>query len=54
MTPPSIPTPTRSVKRPMRIRRTALVVGALSLLAGCQDFLDVNTNPNAPETAKVK
>ena len=43
------PTPTRSVKRPMRIRRTALLVGALGVLAGCQDFLDVNTNPNAPQ-----
>lgn len=24
--------------------------GALSMVAGCQDFLDVNTNPNGPET----
>ncbi len=44
------PTHTRSVKRPMRIRRTALLVGALGVLAtGCQDFLDVNENPNAPQ-----
>ncbi|HEY0970769.1 MAG TPA: SusD/RagB family nutrient-binding outer membrane lipoprotein [Gemmatimonadales bacterium] len=34
----------------MRIRRTALLVGALSVLAtGCKDFLDVNENPNAPQ-----
>jgi hypothetical protein len=26
------------------------LAGSLTLLGGCQDFLDVNTNPNAPET----
>src|SRR6476619_759103 len=26
---------------------------ALLLLSACQDFLDVNTNPNAPESATV-
>ena len=34
----------------MRRARTAVLAGLLSLTAGCQDFLDVNTNPNAPET----
>ncbi|MGQ0713183.1 MAG: SusD/RagB family nutrient-binding outer membrane lipoprotein [Gemmatimonadaceae bacterium] len=34
----------------MRAARVALLAGSLSLVAGCQDFLDVNTNPNAPET----
>ena len=35
---------------PMKRRLVALVTaGAVSLTAGCQDFLDVNTNPNAPE-----
>ncbi len=43
------PTHPRSVNRSMRIRRTALLAGALGLLTGCQDFLAVNTNPNAPE-----
>jgi hypothetical protein len=34
----------------MKNRLAALVVaGALGLTASCQDFLDVNTNPNAPE-----
>jgi len=34
----------------MKMRLKALVVGAVSLTAvGCQDFLDVNTNPNAPQ-----
>lgn len=36
---------------PMKKRLAALVVaGVLGLTASCQDFLDVNTNPNAPET----
>jgi hypothetical protein len=35
----------------MKLRRAALVAASLvGLLGGCQDFLDVNTNPNAPET----
>jgi hypothetical protein len=34
---------------PMRKSRAALFAGFLSLVAGCEDFLDVNTNPNAPE-----
>jgi hypothetical protein len=28
----------------------ALLAGALALTAGCQDFLDVNENPNGPQT----
>ena len=35
--------------RQMRITRTALAAGALALSASCQDFLDVNSNPNGPE-----
>jgi Starch-binding associating with outer membrane len=34
----------------MRRHRAALLGGALVLLAGCEDFLDVNTNPNAPQS----
>jgi len=36
---------------PMKRRLAALATaGALTLAAGCQDWLDVNTNPNGPET----
>src|SRR5947209_6629286 len=31
----------------------ALLVGALGLANGCQNYLDVNTNPNAPETVSA-
>ena len=31
----------------------ALLVGPLSLANGCKDFLDVNTNPNAPEAVSA-
>jgi len=34
----------------MKTLSAALLVGAVMLSAGCQDFLDVNDNPNAPET----
>lgn len=34
----------------MKIRRAALVASTLAVLGGCDTFLDVNTNPNAPET----
>lgn len=35
----------------MKTRHAALLAGALSMLAvGCQDFLDVNENPNAPQS----
>ena len=33
----------------MRKTSIALLVGSLSLLGGCDNFLDVNTNPNSPE-----
>jgi hypothetical protein len=35
---------------PMSKTRTVVLVGLLSLTAACDEFLDVNTNPNAPET----
>lgn len=31
-------------------RRLVVLAAAMGLTVGCQDFLDVNTNPNAPET----
>jgi hypothetical protein len=36
-------------RRPMKRRYVALLAGVLSLTGGCEDFLDVNTNPNAPQ-----
>jgi hypothetical protein len=41
-----------SARRGMRMlgRRSLLVAAVPLLLAGCDDFLDVNTSPNAPET----
>lgn len=42
--------PTPFSERPMKKRRAVILVCALSLVTGCEDFLDVNTNPNAPET----
>jgi hypothetical protein len=33
----------------MKKRYLALMLGVLSTANGCQDFLDVNTNPNAPQ-----
>lgn len=33
----------------MRKTRVALLVGSLSLFTGCENFLDVNTDPNAPQ-----
>ena len=33
----------------MKKLSTIALVGALCLPAGCSDFLDVNTNPNAPQ-----
>ncbi len=41
---------TRFSNQPMKKRRVALVAGFVTLFGGCSDFLDVNTNPNAPET----
>ena len=40
---------TLATKKPMRTMRTALLAGVLTLTASCQDFLDVNNNPNGPE-----
>jgi hypothetical protein len=34
----------------MKTKYASLLVGFLSLTGGCNNFLDVNTNPNAPET----
>jgi hypothetical protein len=33
----------------MKKRYVALLAGSLTLSAGCESFLDVNTNPNAPQ-----
>lgn len=35
--------------KPMKKLHTALLIGALAVPTGCKDFLDVNTNPNAPQ-----
>lgn len=40
----SMHSPTKATK----LARAAVLAGALTLVAGCQDFLDVNTNPNGP------
>ena len=32
-----------------KLRRLVLGAGVLSMAAGCQDYLDINTNPNAPQ-----
>ncbi len=39
----------------MGMKRTglALALGAATAVAGCKDYLDVNTNPNAPETVSA-
>jgi hypothetical protein len=34
----------------MRKRHSALIAVVLALFSGCQNFLDVNTNPNGPQT----
>jgi hypothetical protein len=36
-----------------RITATATLAAVLSLTNGCRDYLDVNTNPNAPETVSA-
>ena len=46
---PSIPRP----RMPMTRGRDALLVGLLALSASCKDFLDVNTNPNAPQVVSA-
>src|SRR5579885_878419 len=40
-------------EKPMKRIYTAAAVGVLSLAAGCKDFLDVNTNPNAPQSVSA-
>lgn len=35
----------------MKIKSAVLLAGALTVVNGCSDYLDVNSNPNAPETA---
>ena len=42
---------TLRLNQPMSLIRAALCAGVLALTASCQDFLDVNNNPNGPETA---
>jgi hypothetical protein len=37
----------------MRPIRAAALVGLMALSTGCQDFLDVNTNPNAPGAERL-
>ncbi len=37
----------------MKIARVALLASALTLVSGCDDFLDVNENPNAPQTVSA-
>jgi len=37
----------------MNHRHIALLVGVLALSAGCTNFLDVNTNPNGPQTVSA-
>ena len=37
----------------MRKTYTALAIVILSLSAGCSNFLDVNTNPNGPQSVSA-
>src|SRR6476660_3823121 len=39
-----------SLRASMRTRHMALVAGLLCLPVACSDYLDVNTNPNAPQS----
>ena len=43
------PHPLNGKPMKMKMRQTLLLAGAMTLLGGCQDWLDVNTNPNAPQ-----
>lgn len=38
------------MKKRSKTRYAALLAGLLGLAGGCRDFLDVNTNPNAPQS----
>ena len=40
---------TSFTRRPMKRMRAAVLGGVLAMTASCQDFLDVNNNPNGPE-----
>ena len=40
---------THMTNNAMKITRTALLAGSLAITASCQDFLDVNNNPNGPD-----
>jgi hypothetical protein len=40
-------------RMPMNRSRAVLLVGLLGLSTSCKDFLDVNTNPNAPQTVSA-
>ena len=40
---------TSIANRPMKTTRAALLAGVMLIAASCQDFLDVNKNPNGPE-----
>jgi SusD/RagB-like outer membrane lipoprotein len=37
----------------MRTRYTAALIGVLTFTTGCQEFLDVNTNPNGPQSVSA-
>lgn len=37
----------------MKLIRKAVLIGALAAASGCQNFLDVNNNPNAPQTVSA-
>jgi hypothetical protein len=46
--------PTVITKNPMKkLFTTVMLAGSLALTASCKDFLDVNTNPNAPQAVSA-
>jgi hypothetical protein len=45
------PTPLNT--KPMKRRYAVLLAGTLILFPSCQDFLDVNTNPNGPQSVSA-
>ena len=45
--------PTPHTPPSMKPLRAVALAGLVALSTGCQDFLDVNTNPNAPETVSA-
>ncbi len=47
------PQSTVTKKKPMKRIFAYLLVGSLALTPSCKDFLDVNTNPNAPQTVSA-